>query len=116
MGAALAGSFPRLLVVLVGTAATVVRGAVADLRLTAEENPAGAPNSPPKVSGLRRRTAGQVRRQQKLARSSSAAAASAAARSAWTVSEVRGSPSKVSRREGRPPRRRAATPLPDPSG
>ncbi|MGW7448162.1 replication-relaxation family protein [Kitasatospora sp. NPDC054795] len=32
-------SFPRLLVVLVGTAAAGVRGAVADLRLAAEENP-----------------------------------------------------------------------------
>lgn len=31
--------FPRLLVVLVGTAAAGVRGAVADLRLAAEENP-----------------------------------------------------------------------------
>ncbi|MQS17847.1 hypothetical protein F7Q99_38080 [Streptomyces kaniharaensis] len=35
-------SFPRLLVVLVGTAAARVRGAVADLRLAAEENPAVA--------------------------------------------------------------------------
>ncbi|WP_051826586.1 hypothetical protein [Kitasatospora aureofaciens] len=35
-------SFPRLLVVLVGTAAAGVRGAVADLRLAAEENPAVA--------------------------------------------------------------------------
>ncbi|MFJ7250179.1 replication-relaxation family protein [Kitasatospora sp. NPDC098652] len=35
-------SFPRLLVVLVGTAASEVRSAVADLRLAAEENPAVA--------------------------------------------------------------------------
>lgn len=35
-------SFPRLLVVLVGTAAAGMRGAVADLRLAAEENPATA--------------------------------------------------------------------------
>ncbi|WBP91931.1 replication-relaxation family protein [Kitasatospora cathayae] len=35
-------AFPRLLVVLVGTAAAGVRGAVADLRLAAEENPAVA--------------------------------------------------------------------------
>ncbi|MFE7529364.1 replication-relaxation family protein [Kitasatospora sp. NPDC057542] len=35
-------SFPRLLVVLVGTAAAGVRSAVADLRLAAEENPAVA--------------------------------------------------------------------------
>ncbi|MGA5823923.1 hypothetical protein ACPC54_39500 [Kitasatospora sp. NPDC094028] len=35
-------SFPRLLVVLAGTAASGVRGAVADLRLAAEENPAVA--------------------------------------------------------------------------
>ncbi|MFJ6385918.1 replication-relaxation family protein [Kitasatospora sp. NPDC092039] len=35
-------SFPRLLVVLVGTAASGVRSAVADLRLAAEENPAVA--------------------------------------------------------------------------
>ncbi|MEU4588071.1 hypothetical protein AB0F92_39495 [Kitasatospora aureofaciens] len=35
-------SFPWLLVVLVGTAAAGVRGAVADLRLAAEENPAVA--------------------------------------------------------------------------
>lgn len=35
-------SFPRLLVVLVGTAAARVRGAVADLRLAAEKNPATA--------------------------------------------------------------------------
>ncbi|MFD0274154.1 hypothetical protein ACFVHB_09630 [Kitasatospora sp. NPDC127111] len=35
-------SFPRLLVVLVGTAAAQVRSAVADLRLAAEENPATA--------------------------------------------------------------------------
>ncbi|MFI6849664.1 hypothetical protein ACIBJD_34520 [Kitasatospora sp. NPDC050467] len=36
-------SFPRLLVVPVGTTASAVRGAVADLRLTAEENPATVP-------------------------------------------------------------------------
>ncbi|MFI9366768.1 replication-relaxation family protein [Kitasatospora sp. NPDC053057] len=35
-------SFPRLLIVLVGTAAAGVRSAVADLRLAAEENPAVA--------------------------------------------------------------------------
>ncbi|MEV7930162.1 hypothetical protein [Kitasatospora sp. NPDC088264] len=35
-------SFPRLLVVLAGVAAAGVRGAVADLWLTAEENPATA--------------------------------------------------------------------------
>ncbi|WP_369185863.1 replication-relaxation family protein [Streptomyces sp. Y1] len=35
-------SFPRLLVVLVGTTAAAVRPAVADLRLAAEENPATA--------------------------------------------------------------------------
>ncbi|MFF2548381.1 hypothetical protein ACFVUY_38295 [Kitasatospora sp. NPDC058063] len=35
-------AFPRLLVVLVGTAAAGVRSAVTDLRLTAEENPATA--------------------------------------------------------------------------
>ncbi|MFJ4184131.1 hypothetical protein [Kitasatospora sp. NPDC089509] len=35
-------SFPRLLVVLVGTGAAAVRSAVADLRLAAEENPAVA--------------------------------------------------------------------------
>ncbi|MFJ2781597.1 replication-relaxation family protein [Kitasatospora sp. NPDC087315] len=35
-------AFPRLLVVLVGTAASGVRGAVADLRLAAEENPSVA--------------------------------------------------------------------------
>ncbi|MFJ3791457.1 hypothetical protein [Kitasatospora sp. NPDC090091] len=35
-------SFPRLLVVLVGTGAAAVRTAVADLRLAAEENPAVA--------------------------------------------------------------------------
>ncbi|WP_406211451.1 hypothetical protein OH807_00035 [Kitasatospora sp. NBC_01560] len=35
-------SFPRLLVVPVGTAAAGVRGTVADLRLAAEENPVAA--------------------------------------------------------------------------
>ncbi|MFD7828159.1 hypothetical protein [Kitasatospora sp. NPDC059803] len=35
-------AFPRLLVALVGTEAAGVRGAVADLRLAAEENPATA--------------------------------------------------------------------------
>ncbi|MFF9646257.1 hypothetical protein [Kitasatospora aureofaciens] len=38
----MAQAFPRLLVVVVGTAASGVRSAVADRRLAAEENPAVA--------------------------------------------------------------------------